>query len=339
LAFIQKTPRKIYTPSNDDLARIDKIKKVCETSCNMKVIFIAPKANLPQKLIEKIEKLAEVHFFEDDPVDISKIDLLKEKGEKILCPFPEPMAWKFPNEFIKDIPDLKAICLSTTSFNWVDGKLARSLNVHLTNVPNPPNAVAEGAISMMLVVARRYALFIKGETFEFIPENYLLEVKGKTLGIIGLGRIGRRIAELGNALGMNVVYWSKSSRNKKYQYLDLDDLLKKSDFVFPCIALNEETRNFVSRKKIDVMKPTASLILITPNDIVDIDYLITKVANHKLFGCAFQEDEKPLSEFKGNVFTTPRNNWYTKETVDEKMKIWIDNIIGAIKNKPIHLVN
>lgn len=305
----------------------------------MKVIFIAPKANLPKKLIKKVEKEAEVYFFEDDPIDIRKIDLLKEKGDKILCPFPEPISWDFPNEFIKEIPDLKAICLSTTSFNWIDGKLARSLNISLTHVPNPPNAVAEGAVFMMFAVARRYALVFKGEEFKFTPKNFLLEVKGKTMGIIGLGKIGRRIAEIGEALGMKIVYWSKNSTDKKYQHLELESLLQQSDFIFPCLALNDETKNFISKEKIDLIKPTSSLVLIAPHGIIDIDYLITKVANKELYGCAFEEDKKSPRDLNGNVFTTLHNNWYTKETVDKKMEIWINNIIRAIKNKPINLVN
>lgn len=104
---------------------------------NMKVVFVCPKYSIPEELINKLKEHTEVYFFEDNPIDIKNISLLKEKGDKILCPFPEPMMWKFPNEFIKDIPNLKAICLSTTSYHWIDGKLARSLGIHLTNIPNP----------------------------------------------------------------------------------------------------------------------------------------------------------------------------------------------------------
>src|SRR3989344_8017593 len=172
----------------------------------MKVIFVAPKANLPQELVKKLSKHAEVLFFEDSPIDIRNIAPLKEKGEKILCPFPEPMAWKFPNEFLKEIPDLKAICLSTTAYHWIDGKLARSLGIHLTNVPNPPNGVSEAAIFAMFAVARKYVITLKEKKFEYKPSNFLQEVTNKTMGIIGLGRIGSRIAELGKQLGMNVVY-------------------------------------------------------------------------------------------------------------------------------------
>ncbi len=305
----------------------------------MKVIFVAPKSNIPISLLEKLEKYAEVYFFEDSPIDVRDIKMLKEKGDKILCPFPEPMAWIFPNEFIKEIPDLKGICLSTTSFSWIDGKLTRSRGAHLTNVPNPPNVAAESAIFSMFAVAKKYAVTFKEKKFEYKPENFLLEVTNKTMGIVGLGRIGSRIADLGKRLGMNVVYWSRKSRNNQYQYLSLEELFQKSDFVFTTTVLNEDTKGLVSKKLIDSMKPTASIIANINGDVVDIDYMLKAVKEKKIYGCALSSGDKTMSDYEGNVFPIFINNWYTKETVEQKMTMWIDSIISVIQGKPINLVN
>jgi len=305
----------------------------------IKVIFVAPKVNIPEDLIKKLKKYAEVYFFEKSPIDIRDINLLKEKGDKILCPFPEPMAWNFPNEFIKEIPNLKAICLSTTSYSWVDGQLARNLGIHLTNVPNPPNGVAEAAIFAMFAVARRYAVTFKEKKFEYKPSNFLQEVTNKTMGIVGLGRIGSRIAELGKRLGMNVIYWSRSKKNNKFKFVELKELFKTADFIFPALIFNDETNRFISSKLIDLMKPTSSLIATLNSDIVDMNYVLNKVKNKKLYGCALEDSKKTIIDYEGNVFVTPSNNWYTKETIDKKMKIWVDSIISVIKGKPINLVN
>lgn len=305
----------------------------------MKVVFIAPKNNFPKMLINQLSRYARVYFFEENPINIKSVSLLKEKGDKILCPFPESMAWKFPNEFIKDIPDLKAICLSTTSFNWVNGKLARSLGIHLTNVPNPPNGVAEAAIFAMFAVARRYVVTFKEKKFEYKPSNFLQEVTNKTMGIVGLGRIGSRIADLGKRLGMNVVYWSRNKKNSEYKYMELEKLFKTADFIFPALALNDKTNKFISSKLIDLMKSTSSLIATLNSGIVNINYVLNKVKNKKLYGCALEDGKKTIMDYEGNVFVTPSNNWYTKETLDEKMKVWIETIISVIKGKPINLVN
>lgn len=305
----------------------------------MKVIFVAPKANLPAELINNLKSYADVYFFEDSPIDIRDIEILKQKGDKILCPFPEPMSWNFPNEFINDIPDLKAICLSTTAFHWIDGKRARRLGVHLTHVPNPPNGVAEAAIFAMFALARRYAVTLKEKKFTYIPANFLQEVTNKTMGVIGLGRIGTRIAELGKRLGMNVVYWSKSTRNKKYAYVTLNTLFKTADYIFPALVLSDETKKFVSSRFIDLMKPSSSLITTLNSGVVDLEYALDKVKNKQLYGLALEDDNKTIDDFEGNVFVMPHNNWYTKETIDKKMKIWVESIISVIKGAPINLVN
>jgi len=305
----------------------------------MKVIFVAPKAVLPKPLLNKLKKYAEIYFFEDSPIDIRNISMLKEKGDKILCPFPEPMAWKFPSEFIKEIPDLKAICLSTTAFHWIDGKLARSLGIKLTHVPNPPNGVAEAAIFAMLAVARRYPVTLKEKKFEYKQGNFLQEITHKTMGIVGLGRIGSRIAELGKRLGMNVIYWSRSKKNTEYKNVTLIQLFRTADYIFPALVLNEETNKFISKKLIDLMKPSSSIITTLNSEVVDVDHLLTRVKNKKLYGCALEDDKKVITDYDGNVFVTPHNNWYTKETIDKKMQIWVDSIISAIKGKPINVVN
>lgn len=312
---------------------------ICQVFKNMKIIFVAPKNNVPEKEIKRVEKFGHVIFVENNPVDIRKLKILKEKGDKILCPYPEPMNWNFPSEFIKEIPDLKGICLSTTSYNWIDGKLAKSLNIPLTNVHNVPNAVAEAVIAAMLAVARRYALTLRKQPFEFMPRNYLQEVSGKTLGIIGLGRIGSRIAELGKQMGMKVIYWSKNTRNAEYQYVSLNKLLNKADYIIPALELNKETENLLSKAKISLMKPSASLIATVNAGVVDLEFALQQAKNKKIYGFAFETKNNIIADYKGNVFVTPKNNWYTKETVDAQIKEWVDCIISVIQGEPKNVVN
>ncbi|OGK19388.1 hypothetical protein A3D80_00655 [Candidatus Roizmanbacteria bacterium RIFCSPHIGHO2_02_FULL_40_13b] len=305
----------------------------------MKVIFAAPKTNFPPQLLEKLVRYAEYQFFEENPIDIRNIKELKEPGDKILIPFPEPMAWKFPNEYIKEIPDLKAICLSTTAFSWVDGELARSLNIPLTYVPNVPNGVAEGAIFAMLALAKRWATSFKNKSFEFKPSNFLLEIQGKTIGIIGLGKIGSRIAQIGEGMGGEIVYWSKHTRNNKYKYLELEELMKTADFIFPAASVTPETEKFITKELLDMMKPTASLIAIVNTKIIDIEYVLEKAQKGEIFGLAIQSGTTTVEDYEGNVFVTQENNWYTKETVETKMTTLINTIISVIEDKPINVVN
>ncbi len=167
----------------------------------------------------------------------------------------------------------------------------------------------------------------------------MLEVTNKTMGIIGLGRIGSRIAELGKRMGMNVIYWSRKTRNNEYTYVELEDLFKTADFIFTTTVLNDETRKLVSPKLIGIMKPTSSIIATINEGVVDMDYLLQRVKEKKIYGCALSSGDKTINDYEGNVFPLYINNWYTKETVDQKMKIWVDSIISVIKGFPINLVN
>lgn len=190
----------------------------------------------------------------------------------------------------------------------------------------------------MFAVAKRYTTTFKERKFEFKPSNFLQEVTNKTMGIVGLGRIGS-IAELGKTMGMDVIYWSRSKKNNDYRHVELEELFRNADFIFPTLALNDETKKFVSSRLINLMKPTSSIIASVNSSIVDMDYLLKKVKDRKLYGCALESAEKNINDYEGNVFVMFNNNWYTKETIDKKMKIWVDSIISVIKGKPINLVN
>lgn len=305
----------------------------------MKVIFIAPKPNIPKYLLDELSKHAEILFFEDNPINVRNIDELKQPGDKILCPFPEPMAWKFPNEIIPEIKDLKGICLSTTSPEWIDGKKLKQLGLPLTIVPNPPNAIAEAAIFFMFAVARRFSEFYKQDEFIFHPDNMFIEIQRKKMGIIGLGKIGSAIAALGKRLDMKVAYWSKNTRCDEYEYLELDSVMKTSDFVFVCIEVNSETKGLISKEMLDLMSSKSSLISIAHKGAIDRDYLVKKVESKEIFGCAFEDDEKSIGDYRGNVFITKHNNWYTPETMKRKMEAWFANITGVINGNAPNVAN
>ncbi|MDD3647017.1 MAG: NAD(P)-dependent oxidoreductase [Candidatus Dojkabacteria bacterium] len=304
----------------------------------MTVIFIAKKLNISEKLIQELEKHADIEFVEKARVDFEKIKALRKPGAKMLAPFPEPLDWKLPNAILDNIAELKGVCLSTTSFDWVDGEFLRSKGIPLTNVPGcSTNAVAEGAIFMMVAVARRLPIILNCKEFDYVPENALVEVCGKTAGIIGLGNIGSRVAELAKSLGMNVVYWSRSSRNRRFRYLCLKKLLKTADFVFVCLEMNEDTGNFISSKEINSLKNTTGLVDVSHRGVVDWKHLVERVGEGKLFGAA--SDNAEQRNYSGNVFVMPHVNWYTKETLEEKSRIWVQSILSVIKGKPENRVN
>lgn len=164
------------------------------------------------------------------------------------------------------------------------------------------------------------------------------------MGIIGLGSIGSRIAELGAAMGMNVSYWSKNSWDKRHQYLELDQLVKQSDYIFPALVNNQHTADSLDKNRLSKVKKGSFLVSITGDDLFDLEYALELVRIGKLAGLAFESDKYQSSnlkfnDFEGNVLVTPPIAWLTKEAFEEDMRIWIESVLSCVNKNPINVAN
>lgn len=309
----------------------------------MDIIIINRKNHFSSEHIKRLEKLGKVTFIES--VKYQDNPIFKSDEEKIIAVGPELVDWKFPNEFIEKVKNLKAVCVPTTSFSWIDGKFLRSRNVDFLNVPKySTESVAEYAISLMFNLVKKLPLIVKNNWKLDYSKHKGWEIKGKTMGVVGLGSIGTRIAELGKAIGMNVVYWSRKSRDNRFEYKDLKDLLKVSDFVFPVLVRNEETEKILDKRMLDLMKAGSFIVSITGNDLFDSDYAIKLVNEGRLSGLAFESDKYTINNFKfddfrGNILVTPPIAWFTKEAVENDFRIWVENIESVVKSKSQNVVN
>ncbi len=304
----------------------------------MRIIIINSKKDFTKDQINALKKVGEVFFIEKNPNYKDKIFTGSE--EKIIAIGPEVVGWKFSNTDISGIQNLKAICLPTTSFSWLDGEYAKKKRIVLTNVPKySTESVAEYAISLMLNVARKLSLVVKNEWKIDYNKQQGWEIKDKTMGIVGLGSIGTRIAELGKAMGMNVIYWSRKSRDKRFVYKSLDETLQKSDFIFPCLVRNKQTKGMLNKQKLNKMKNGSFIVSITADDIFDLETALQLINKGKLAGIAFESEKQNPEDFKGNVLVTPPNAWFTKEAFEEDMRVWVDTIIACTKNKLKNVVN
>jgi phosphoglycerate dehydrogenase-like enzyme len=304
----------------------------------MRIIIINPQKDFLKDQIKMLRGIGEAVFIEKSPDYKDKI--FTDNEEKIIAIGPEVVDWKFSNNSISNIANLKAICLPTTSFSWVDGKFTKDKGIVLTNVPKySTESVSEYAISLMLNLVRKLPLIVKNEWKLDYNKQQGWDIKGKTMGIIGLGSIGTRIAELGKAMGMNVIYWSKKSKNKKFTYKNLDQVLHESDFIFPCLLRNNETKGILNKQKLSKIKKGSFIVSITGDEIFDLKSALKLVGNGKLNGIAFESEKHNIKNFKGNVLVTPPVAWFTKEAFEEDMKIWVETIISCVKNKPKNVVN
>jgi len=165
-----------------------------------------------------------------------------------------------------------------------------------------------------------------------------IELKGKSVGIIGFGHIGAAIAERAQGLGMNVMYWSHSSKNVSYARVELEELFKTADVIFPTMALNEETEHLMSNDLIDSMKESAILVSVV-HGLFDEQRIIKKVENGELFGFGFEAEPKSFSNYEGNIWAAPAYGWVTDGSMNNSMTKWVENILLAAKSEYPNQVN
>ncbi len=200
-------------------------------------------------------------------------------------------------EVIDACPNLRLICLAATGINNIDLDYAAKKGIKVKNVAGySTESVAQCTFGMLFYLLHRYEYFnnyVKtGEyTHSDIFTHYgrsFWQLNGKQIGIIGLGTIGKRIAEISKAFGMNPVYYSTSGKNNNASYprLSLDELLKSSDIVSIHAPLNADTQNLINYDRIKQMKKTAILINMGRGGIVNESDLAKTLDENLIYGAA-----------------------------------------------------
>jgi glyoxylate reductase len=263
-------------------------------------------------------------------------ELFLGNEERLLCINPDYVDRQLSSSDYKDIPNLKAILCAATALSWIDDTVANTRNIPICNIRNfSTDAVAEWAVMMLFNIARQTPILIKKNFPLDFGKDFIthsgMQLKGKKAGIIGMGNIGRAIAERLNGLGMEVSYWSRTTRLKDYTYCELEQLLKESDVIFPTFARNNTTHDLITDDLICSMKHNAILITIVRN-IFNQELVIERVKQNKLFGFGFETQPEFFKCYEGNIWAAPSYAWATKESMHNSMTLWADNMINAANN-------
>lgn len=306
----------------------------------MKIYITYEKIFFTEAQITALEQLGKLVFLETY-FDLNKAPYIEDSEEKILMADPEWYNWNLREEHIRKIPNLKAICINTTAFEWIDWKYCNDNKIFVTRTPKySTDSVAEYAVFLMMCLAKKLPFQIKSNyKMEYNLKMLNTEIKNKTVGIIGLGTIGSRIAEILDGLGMKVIYWSKSSKNNNYKKVEIDDIFKYADFIIPAFATNDETRKIISDERINMMNGNGLInIIINPVEIYN-HKLMLKMAEEEKISYAFEiYDDKTLSEYKGNIMATAPYAFYTKESIDRLVELWCNNTASILSNDIQNLI-
>lgn len=300
----------------------------------MNIIILTPSPDLyfPDELKSKLQSLGNIIFIKDIK-PLSDVSELYTDEPKIVAIDPDFCDRKVGAEVIENMKNVQAICLQTTSFSWIDTAAAKNKNIPVVNLRGfSTYAVAEWSVMVAMNVARKIPLVIKDDRKQDFVKHQGRELKWSKAAIIGLGTIGTRIAELCAGLDMEVIYWSNNSRNDRFKYMDLSELMKEADFIFPTVAQNSDTKNLITDDMLNSMKPTTIFSSIVHN-VFNHDLILKLVKEGKLYWYAFETEKEKFSDFEGNVWAGPALAWCTSESVQRNAIQRTDAIVKAVNNE------
>lgn len=307
----------------------------------MKIFILSPNIEVlfTPELKKQLNDLGEVVWVNKiQPInDIS--GLMSGTEEKILAIDPDFNDWTVKNEDIEKIPNLKAIILQTTSFSWIDVDFAKSKNIPVVNLRGFSSvAVAEWATMMILNVARKLSIIIKDGWKQDYTKHRGIELRGKLAGVIGMGRIGKTIAENLQGLGMEVQYWSKTSTDSRFKQVSLEELMKTSDVIVPAVAKNDQTKGLITDPMINSMKKLSIFVSIV-HEVYNHELLLQKVAKGEIYGYGLEGPNNDISKFEGNVWAGPELAWCTDDSMRKNGEQWTEAITLAFKGTYKNRVN
>jgi phosphoglycerate dehydrogenase-like enzyme len=240
-------------------------------------------------------------------------------------------------------PGLRWIVTTGTAYDYVDLDYCRSHGVTVSNTPNYTGAaVAEHAVALLLAQCRHIARLDRAVHEGTVDEvaDVGIELAGKTAGIVGLGGIGRQIATRLQAFEIEVVFTSRRRKSLTGgRQVELDTLLREADFVFLTLPLNEETYHLLDRRRLALLKPTALIVNVSSDELIDPVALGEALRANCLGGAAFDVigSAAPYVDLP-RVTLTPTRGWYTHESITRRARSWITTIATALEGKPRHVV-
>lgn len=253
----------------------------------------------------------------------------------------------FPESLLKRLPNLEHLFTPGMGNASIDVAAARRQGVLVSGSPTLAHSTAELAWGLIVALARKITAEERathaGEWQTTIGEG----LSGKILGIIGLGRIGKLVSDVGHAFGMTVIAWSPNLTSERCEgtsarYATKDDLLSKSDVVTIHLRLGDGTRALLSRRELELMKPTAFLINTSRGPIVDEQALVEALETGTIGGAGldvFDVEPLPLDHplrKTPNTVITPHLGFVTVENYRVFFRAAVENIRAWLDGQPIN---
>lgn len=302
--------------------------------------------NIPREPFRNLPSDWKITFPEKEMFTKTEIIQLLPDYDILLAIFCQPI----DREILDAGKNLRLISNFGVGYNNIDIRYAREKGISVCNTPQSVcTPTAELCMALMLSAARRIPeldrrIRNEREALWGVMKNLGTGLEGKTLGIIGMGRIGRNVACKAEAFGMKIVYYNRNTEVNGYTRTDLDTLLRESDFISLHTPLNDDSRHLIGKREFDLMKPSAFLINTARGSVVDEEALADALSKRIIRGAALDvfEQEPHITESLyqlDNVVLLPHVG---TATIDGRIAMGeeaLENIRRFLDGKPVNIVN
>lgn len=318
----------------------------------VKKIIYLDRAGLPERF--KVRKPIVKHTWVDYQSSSSNEVIKRSQKADVLV----SNKIKISEEILLACPTVKHVAVSATGFNIIDIEACQRLGVSVSNIPSyAATTVAEHTITSALCLRRSLNSYrnkvINGE-WQLSPSFCLFgpplnDISGATFGIIGFGELGRATAQKAYALGMNVIFCSKSQHQSEFaKQVSFDQLIKQSDIISLHCSLNKDTENLIDFKQLKRMKSDCLLINTARGGVANEADVVNAIEQNLIGGIAFDvlveeppKADSPLLSIanRENVILTPHIAWASEQAMQSLANILADNIEGFLLGKPQNIVS
>ena len=300
---------------------------------------------------DALKALGDVEIYErSNPAEV----LERATGADILLTNKTPLG----KDILEQLPVVKFISLLATGYNVVDVQFAKQKGIVVSNVPGYGTA---SVVQMTFALLLEFCLHVQrhsdavaagrwSSSKDFCFWDYpLVELQDKTLGIIGFGDIGKKVADVASAFGMQIVANSRTQSDqghrKNFKWVTLDELLRQADVVSIHSPLTPETTGLINKQTLQLMKPSAFLINTSRGPIIVDQDLADALNNGTIAGAGIDvlsaeppTADNPLLKAK-NCIITPHISWATKEARARLLDIAVNNVKAFLEGKAVNVVN
>ena len=296
--------------------------------------------------IQRLKEKAEVQIL-SEKIDSEEALVRALKGSRAIIPIRERT--KFPASLLQALPDLEFISQTGNHAYHIDIEAATRAGVIISLAPGG-NSTTELTFGLMIAVMRRIPQSDQAMRRGQWPLVLGYVLRGKTLGILGLGKIGTEVAAIGRAFGMKVIAWGPTltperASNSQATYTSLDDLLKEADVVSVHLKLSDQSKNLLNEVRLRLMKKTAYLVNTARGAILDEEALVKILREQAIAGAAldvFVEEplppNHPLLQLD-NAVLTPHLGWPTDSGFQGFAENAVNNILDYMDGKLTRAIN